>query len=35
MFHGKRHPQKRGAAEVEVFLTHLAVDGRVSAFTQN
>jgi integron integrase len=35
LFHGKRHPQEMGAAEVEVFLTHLAVDGHVSASTQN
>ena len=35
LFHGKRHPQEMGAAEVEAFLTHLAVDGHVSASTQN
>ena len=35
LFHGKRHPQEMGAAEVEEFLTHLAVDGQVSASTQN
>jgi site-specific recombinase XerD len=35
MFHGKRHPQEMGVAEVEAFLTHLAVEGRVSASTQN
>jgi integron integrase len=34
-FHGKRHPQELGAAEVEAFLTHLAVEGNVSASTQN
>ena len=34
-FHGKRHPREMGAAEVEKFLTHLAVAGRVSASTQN
>jgi integron integrase len=33
--HGKRHPRDMGAAEVERFLTHLAVEGRVSASTQN
>jgi hypothetical protein len=32
---GKRHPRAMGAPEVEQFLTHLAVHGRVSAFTQN
>lgn len=32
---GKRHPREMGAAEVEAFLTHLAVAGRVAASTQN
>ena len=31
----KRHPKDMGAAEVEVFLTHLAVERNVSASTQN
>lgn len=35
LFHGKRHPQDMGAAEVEAFLSHLAVDRQVSASTQN
>lgn len=35
LFHGKRHPVKMGAIEVESFLTHLAVEGQVSASTQN
>lgn len=35
LFHGKRHPADLGAQEVTGFLTHLAVDGRVSASTQN
>jgi integron integrase len=35
LFHGKRHPQDMDAAEVESFLTHLAVEGSVSASTQN
>jgi integron integrase len=35
LFHGKRHPKDLGPAEVEAFLTHLAVRGRVSASTQN
>jgi integron integrase len=34
-FHGKRHPQEMGAREVEAFLTHLAVAGKVAASTQN
>jgi integron integrase len=32
---GKRHPSELGAAEVEQFLTHLAVEGKVAASTQN
>ncbi len=35
LFHGKRHPQEMGAAEVEAFLSHLAVDRQVAASTQN
>jgi integron integrase len=35
LFHGKRHPMDLGGAEVEAFLTHLAVEGRVAASTQN
>ncbi len=35
LFHGKRHPAGMGAAEVESFLSHLAVAGRVAASTQN
>lgn len=35
LFHDKRHPQEMGAGEVEAFLTHLAVSGRVAASTQN
>ena len=31
----KRHPKDMGAAEVEAFLTHLAVQRNVSASTQN
>lgn len=34
-FQDKRHPKDMGAAEIEAFLTHLAVKGRVSASTQN
>jgi integron integrase len=34
LFHGKRHPSSMGAEEVNAFLTHLAVDGEVSASTQ-
>jgi len=34
-FHGMRHPRDMGADEVESFLTHLAVDAKVSASTQN
>jgi hypothetical protein len=35
LFHNKRHPMDMGAAQVEAFLTHLAVDGNVSSSTQN
>lgn len=35
LFHGKRHPTDMSAAEIEAFLTHLAVDRQVSASTQN
>jgi integron integrase len=35
LFHGKKHPKDMGAAEIERFLTHLAVAGNVAASTQN
>lgn len=35
LFHDKRHPREMGAREVEAFLTHLAVEGKVAAATQN
>lgn len=35
LFHAKRHPRAMGATEIEAFLTHLAVVGKVSASTQN
>jgi site-specific recombinase XerD len=35
LFNNKRHPAEMGAAEVEAFLTHLAVEGKVAASTQN
>lgn len=35
LFHDKRHPKDMGVAELEAFLTHLAVEGRVAASTQN
>ncbi len=35
LFHGKRHPEDMGAAEVEAFLSHLAVQGNVAPSTQN
>ncbi|OGW62144.1 MAG: integrase, partial [Nitrospirae bacterium RIFCSPHIGHO2_01_FULL_66_17] len=34
-FHNKRHPDDMGRQEVEAFLTHLAVEGKVAAATQN
>ncbi len=35
LFHRKRHPVEMGGPEVEAFLTHLAVVGKVAASTQN
>jgi len=35
IFHDKRHPNQMGAAEIEAFLTHLAVKKNVAASTQN
>ncbi len=35
LFHHKRHPNEMGAAEVEAYLTYLAIHERVAASTQN
>lgn len=35
LFHKNRHPKEMGAAEIQAFLTHLAVDLQVAASTQN
>jgi hypothetical protein len=35
VFQRKRRPKEMGAAEVEAFLTHLAVEGKVASSTQN
>ena len=35
LFHGKRHPKELGPKEISAFLTHLAVDRKVAASTQN
>jgi integron integrase len=35
LFHGKRHPDEMGGIEVIAFLSHLAVERRVSPSTQN
>ncbi len=35
LFHNKRHPNEMAAAEINAFLTHLAVEAEVSASTQN
>jgi len=35
LFHSKRHPAEMGVAEINAFLTHLAVDRHVAASTQN
>lgn len=33
LFHNKRHPSSMGADEINAYLTHLAVEGHVSAST--
>ena len=33
IFHDKRHPKTMGQKEIEAFLTHLAVEGKVAAST--
>jgi integron integrase len=35
LFHGKKHPKDMGVQEIEAFLTHLAVEEKVAASTQN
>ena len=35
LFHRKRHPAEMGEPEINAFLSHLAVHGRVAASTQN
>ena len=35
LFHGKRHPREMGVPEIESFLSHLALDRKVSGSTQN
>ena len=35
IFHRKRHPNEMGEPEIAAFLTHLAVEGKVAASTQN
>lgn len=35
LFHNKRHPSEMGMLEVNAFLTHLAVERKVAASTQN
>ena len=35
LFHNKKHPKTMGQKEIEAFLTHLAVEGKVAASTQN
>ncbi|CAK0782167.1 hypothetical protein CCP4SC76_8200004 [Gammaproteobacteria bacterium] len=35
LFHHKQHPADMGAVQIEAFLTHLAVVGKVAASTQN
>ena len=35
LFHGKRHPAEMAEAEITRFLSHLAIEDKVSASTQN
>lgn len=35
LFHGKKHPRDMAEVELTAFLTHLAVEGKVAASTQN
>ena len=35
LFHNKQHPKNMGPPEIEAFLTHLAVNEKVAASTQN
>jgi integron integrase len=35
LFHHKRHPKDMGNPEVEAFITHLAIERKVAASTQN
>lgn len=35
LFHSKRHPKEMGSAEIEAYLSYLAVSHHVSASTQN
>ncbi len=35
LFHNKKHPKDMGVAEIEAFLTHLAVERKVAQSTQN
>jgi len=35
VFHGKRHPREMGTAEIAAYLTHLAVERKLAASTQN
>jgi hypothetical protein len=34
-YHNLRHPAEMGAAEINAFLSHLAVEGNVAVSTQN
>ncbi len=35
LYHHKRHPREMGVAEINQFITHLAVEKNVAASTQN
>ena len=34
LFHGMQHPKEMGVAQIEAFLTNLAVAGKVSSSTR-
>src|SRR5437660_5760108 len=34
LFHKKKHPREMGEAEIRAFISHLAVEGQISASTQ-
>jgi site-specific recombinase XerD len=35
LFHNKRHPKDMGVGEIRAYLTHLAIEKKIAASTQN